>query len=118
MKNKKEIIAVAMIFITFVQGIIYLYIRENKNESKSVLSVVEENPIYIKDIDKSLSNLKNYNVVNRSKDEEDWVINVNIRGTKEELLSDLNLLGDFNIMSYNIEFVKTKGDMNLELKSR
>lgn len=118
MKNKKETIVGTMIIITIIQGIIFFNIRWSKSESNSVTSIVEANPVHIKDIDKSLSNLKNYNILNRSKDGDYWIINLNMRGTKEELLSDLNLLGDFNIMSYNIAFIKSYGDMNLELKSR
>lgn len=109
---------ILIILLTFTQGIIFFNVRKNKDESQPVVNKVEVEQVYIKDIDNYLSKLKNYNVINRSRDGESWIINVNIRGTKEELLSDLNLLDDFNIISYNIAFINNDGNMNLELKSR
>lgn len=116
MKNKLLIIGI--ILVTCAQGIIFLNSRENKKESKSIINIVEAKDIYIKDIDIYLSYLKNCNVVNRTRDDEAWIVDVNITGTRDELLSDLNLLNNFNIISYNIAFNNNKGDMNLELKSR
>lgn len=116
MKNK--IMIIGIILGAFIQGIIFLNSRENKKESQSVANIIEINEVYIKDIDKKLSDLNDCNVVNRTRDGEGWIIEVNITGTKDDLLSDLNLLDNFNIISYNITFNNNKGDMNLELKSR
>lgn len=118
-KNKKNFIITLTILITFMQGIILFIVRNNKiEESKPVISATEVDPIYIKDIDKSLSNLKNYNLTNIKREGTGWVINIKINGAKEEVLYDLKLLENFIIKSYNMTFNNDRVELELELKSK
>lgn len=118
-KNKRDFIIILIILATFMQGVILFRVRNNKiEESKPVISSVEVEPIYIKDIDKSLSNLKSYNVINRKREGEGWVINLKINGTKEEVIYDLKSLDHFIIKSYNITFNNDRGEIDLELRSK
>ena len=119
MKNKKKFIITLTILITFMQGIILFIVRNNKiEESKPVISSVEVDPIYIKDIDKSLSNLKSYNLTNIKREGTGWIINIKINGAKEEVLYDLKLLENFIIKSYNMTFNNDRVELELELKSK
>lgn len=119
MKNKKDIIIILIVLFTFMQGAILVRINVNKaKESQVVINEVEKEPTYIKDIDKSLSNLKNYNVINRKRDGESWIINIKLSGTKEETLLNLKSLEGFIIKSYNMTFNNNKYEVDLELKSR
>lgn len=119
MKNKKDIIIILIILFTFMQGTILVKINVDKaKESQVVISEVVKEPTYIKDIDKSLSNLKNYNVINRKRDGETWIINIKLSGTKEEILLNLKSLEGFIIKSYNMTFNNNKCEVDLELKSR
>ena len=118
-KNKKKFIITLTILITFMQGIILFIVRNNKiEESKPVISSVEVDPIYIKDIDKSLSNLKSYNLTNIKREGTGWIINIKINGAKEEVLYDLKLLENFIIKSYNMTFNNDRVELELELKSK
>ena len=118
-KNKKKIIITLTILITFMQVIILFIVRNNKiEESKPVISSVEVDPIYIKDIDKSLSKLKGYNLTNIKREGTGWIINIKINGAKEEVLYDLKLLENFIIKSYNMTFNNDRVELELELKSK
>lgn len=118
-ENKNKIIIVVVILITFVQSVVLLKFKINKsNDSKSVISVVEKKHLLVKDIDKSLTNLKGYNVVNIKKDVDDWIVNVDIECSKEDLIYDLKSLTNFNIKSYSLNINNDKCGMNLELKSK
>lgn len=118
-KNKKNFIITLTILITFMQGIILFIVRNNKiEESKPVISSAEVDPIDIKDIDKSLSNLKNYNLTNIKREGTGWIINIKINGAKEEVLYDLKLLENFIIKSYNMTFNNNRVELELELKSK
>lgn len=119
MKNKKFILASIVILITFIQGLIILVVGiGNEEESHSVISIIEEEPMQLKEIDEFLIDLMNYKVINRRKIENNWVINLKIQGTKEEIIYDLNALDNFIVNSYNIKFNNNNGEVNLELKSR
>lgn len=119
MKYKNNIIIVLVILVTFIQCLLLFKIKNNEvKDSLSVISEIKKEPIYIKDIDNLLSDLKSYNIVNRKREDEDWIINIRLNGTKEEILLDLELLDNFIIKSYNIVFNNNKYEVDLELKSR
>lgn len=119
MKNKKDIIIVLIILFTFIQGVIFIRLRINtKEKSNPVISEIKNEPTYIKDIDESLSDLKNYNIINRKKDGDQWIINIKLSGSKEEILFNLNKLDTYIIKNYNIGFNNNNCEVNLELKSK
>lgn len=119
MKYKNNIIIVLVILVTFIQCLLLFKIKNNEaKDSLSVISEIEKEPIYIKDIDNLLSGLKSYNIVNRKREDEEWIINISLNGTKEEILFNLELLDNFIIKSYNIVFNNNKYEVDLELKSR
>lgn len=119
MKYKKDILIILLIIFTVIQYVIFIGIKKDKEgKSELVVSKIENEPTYIRDINKNLVKLKNYNVTNIKREEGEWLIDMELKCTKDEMIYNLNLLDNFIIKKYSLTFSENMGTVNLELKSR
>lgn len=117
-KNRKQINVTIIIIVTLIQLLILSKISLDKVEkSQSVITEVEDTK-NIRDIDKLLSDFKNCNIIDKKRENNEWIINLKISGTQEEVLSNLKYLDKFIIKNYNITFNNAKYNVDLELKDR
>ncbi|MGL5378513.1 MAG: hypothetical protein ACRDBA_01025 [Clostridium sp.] len=114
---KNKIIGIFLAIITILQVGILLY---SKNESVQTINFVKEETNYnsIKDIYSYIGNDEKLSIISLIKEENHWNINISLKGEKEEVLNKLNLLRDFIISDYEINYENKEVLLNLHLKSK
>ncbi|WP_438571089.1 hypothetical protein [Clostridium sp.] len=92
----------------------------SKNESVQTINFVKEETNYnsIKDIYSYIGNDEKLSIISLIKEENHWNINISLKGEKEEVLNKLNLLRDFIISDYEINYENKEVLLNLHLKSK
>lgn len=119
MRINRNLIVVLITILTCFQLIIFFSAQTKTTEvTKSVINLeVKENKL-IKDVDSLIVGLKNYKVISRVKDENSWIINIKLIGTKDEVIYDLKSLDKFIVKNYNINFKNDNYEVELELKNK
>lgn len=118
MKIKKICIMFLLITITLIQIGIYMYniYCKNYNNSINYKSVTNDNVIYFEDLNNDLKSIKNAEIINTSLENNQWNINIQISGTKEEVaipLKDILKMEKYQINEYNIQ--EDNGDFLVKL---
>lgn len=116
---------ISIFFITIlalVQGVFYY--KNNKNVENNNINIEEciyeeDNVKNIKDINTDLNIFKNNKIISYNKNGNEWIINMNIKGNKEEIheiLSDL--IEDYHINRYDLSYNNKIFTLELEIQGK
>lgn len=107
-----------VIVITFIQVSIFIFIKE-KPDKETIQCITEvKNVKYIKDIENELSNMNNSRILSYNKKENDWNIICVLKGSKEEIISDLKKIDNYYILNYNLNYKENSIELEMELISK
>jgi hypothetical protein len=117
-KLYKYILIIAMIIFILAQ---VFYINKI-NKEKNIVVYNAENIIYkhksFKEINRDLNCLNEKNIVSGNIINAKWIIKVKIQGSKEELLSEISQLSNYDISDYTISKNKGKNSIILEISPK
>lgn len=110
--KKKYIIYIMVIIITFLQCYVLLKYSQN-TKSKDVSDIelksisISKNVKNIKDIKNDFINYKTITTLNYNKLEDgSWKIKCLLKGSKEEVLSDIEKINNYEITDYSLSYEK------------
>lgn len=110
--KKKYIIYIMVIIITFLQCYVLLKYSQN-TKSKDVSDIelksisISKNVKNIKDIKNDFINYKTITALNYNKLEDgSWKIKCLLKGSKEEVLSDIEKINNYEITDYSLSYEK------------
>ncbi|GAB6170334.1 hypothetical protein JCM1393_27940 [Clostridium carnis] len=120
MKLRSLIGLIFIISITIVQIFINNY-NFNEATSEVISEVNVENTsckLNISNIYEELGSLHNASIVSINNENDNWKINLNIKGSAKDIESNLNKISSFYINSYAISYVESTLNLDLEIISK
>ena len=107
-----------MIIFIFVQ----VYFINKLNNTKDVIVYDTQNKIdnhkTLVEINKELNCLKEKNILSAKKNNEKWVIEIKIQGSKETLLNEISKLKNYDISDYIIRRNEGKNSLILKISEK
>ena len=110
--KKRNILYILVILLSLLQCCILLINNENKNMqdiNEKELNSISTSKIAknIKDIKSDFSNYKTLTILSYNKsDDGSWKLKCSLKGTKEEVLKDIEKFNYYEIKDYNISYEK------------
>lgn len=110
--KKKHVIYTIVIIITFLQCYVLLkYSQDTKSKDVSDIELnsisISKNVKNIKDIKNDFTTYKTITIVNYNKLEDgSWKIKCLLKGSKEEVLSDIEKINNYEITDYSLGYEK------------
>lgn len=110
--KKKHVIYTIVIIITFLQCYVLLkYSQDTKSKDVSNIELnsisISKNVKNIKDIKNDFTTYKTITIVNYNKLEDgSWKIKCLLKGSKEEVLSDIEKINNYEITDYSLGYEK------------
>lgn len=110
--KKKHVIYTIVIIITFLQCYVLLkYSQDTKSKDVSNIELnsisISKNVKNIKDIKNDFTTYKTITIVNYNKLEDgSWKIKCLLKGSKEEVLSDIEKINNYEITDYSLSYEK------------
>ena len=118
----KKIFIFLIIILSLGQGVFYYKNINNikKNNINSEECIYEENNVKnIKEINKELSLFEKNEIISYNKSENKWVININLKGNKEEIEEALLILKeDYHINNYDLFYKNKIFTLELEIQGK
>ncbi|WP_300386037.1 hypothetical protein [Clostridium sp.] len=120
----KKILIFLVIILTLIQGIFYYKNKdknniENKNINIEKCIYKEDNAKNIKEINKDLKVFGNNEIISYNKNEDKWIININLKGSKDEIKEALLILKkNYNINNYNLDYKNRIYTLKLEIQGK
>lgn len=118
---KRKSIVVFIIVLTILQSLVVDFYKPKSDENDIIKNYSIENTKkvkYIEEIEKDLNSIKNLNIESYNKVDDKWNISCSISGKKEEVLSFLDKLNNYNIKNYSLEYEKENVVLYLEIISK
>ena len=113
-----KVIYFVVIVITFIQVSIFIFSKEKSNKEEIQCITEVKNVKYIKDIENELSSMNNSKILSYNKKENDWNIRCILKGSKEEIISDLKKIDNYYILNYNLNYKENSIELEMELISK
>ncbi|WP_294189720.1 hypothetical protein [uncultured Clostridium sp.] len=110
--KKKYVIYTIVIIITFLQCYVLLkYSQDTKSKDVSNIELnsisISKNVKNIKDIKNDFTTYKTITIVNYNKLEDgSWKIKCLLKGSKEDVLSDIEKINNYEITDYSLSYEK------------
>ena len=110
--KKRNILYILVVLLSLLQCCILLINNENKNMqdiNEKELNSISTSKIAknIKDIKSDFSNYKTLTILSYNKsDDGSWKLKCSLKGTKEEVLKDIEKFNYYEIKDYNISYEK------------
>ena len=100
MRNKKELIYLVIIIVTFLQ--LNIFFKE-ENESTEVLSYTNVNvKRAFKEVDSELKSIENIKIMELKENKTAWHGKILLQGKKKDIIEMLEKLKEYKINKYNI----------------
>lgn len=118
-KIYKNVLIIMLAIIAIFQ--VFFINKINKEKNVIVYSNVNSTVINhksLKDINEELSCLKEKNILSANEINGKWYVKVKIQGNKEELLSEISKLKNYEISDYIINRTNGENSIMLEICSR
>ena len=112
------LLIITMIILIFVQVFLINKIGETKNVIVYNAQKSIEPKKTLKEIIEELSFLKEKNILSAKKNNEKWVIEIKIQGSKETLLNEISKLKNYDISDYIISKNQGKNAIILEISPK
>ena len=100
MRNKKELIYLVIIIVTFLQ--LNIFFKE-ENESTEILSYTNVNvKRAFKEVDSELKSIENIKIIELKENKTAWNGKILLQGKKKDIIEMLEKLKEYKINKYNI----------------
>lgn len=114
----KKILIIVIIIIAFVQIICINIINKDKNIKVSNMQNITYNYKSLREFNKELNCLKEKTILAANEVNENWYIKLKIQGSREELLSEISKLRNYDINEFIINKNKDENSIILEISSK
>lgn len=114
----KNILIIVIIIIAFVQIICINIINKDKNIKVSNMQNITYNYKSLREFNKELNCLKEKTILAANEVNENWYIKLKIQGSREELLSEISKLRNYDINEFIINKNKDENSIILEISSK
>ena len=115
----KKILVIFMIVLALWQGFFYYKNIKNNNINVEECIYEENNVKNIKEINKDLKHFEKNEIISYNKNENKWIIDINLKGNKKEIEEALLILKeDYHINSYDLVYNNKVFNLKLEIQGK